>query len=267
VLITRIVTGTIFVVVVVASVLWLPALWSGLVLGALWLLGVREWAAGFAGLPPLPTAAYLMVFAGLMLLLSSRSAAPGLVGVSLAIALLWWILATLGLMLYPRKISASVTMVAGFATLLPAWALLSFLHSSEPRGRAMVLAILIIVWSADIGAYLVGRQFGRNKLASRISPGKTWEGVVGGAGLAAVAGWFAADMIGLPRSVAVALAIVTALASVVGDLTVSMFKRNAGLKDSGHLLPGHGGVLDRIDSLTAAVAVFVLGLTLVGMNS
>lgn len=261
------ITGAVFVAVIVASVLWLPALWTGLVLGTMWLLGVREWAAGFARLGYWPTAAYLVVFAVLMLLVSTWADVPLVRGAGLAVALIWWFVAILALKAFPRKIPASLTALAGFATLLPAWALLSYLHSTEPRGRELVLAVLIIVWSADIGAFLVGRQFGQRKLAPNVSPGKTWEGVAGGAVFAALAGWFASEVLGVAAALFVGLAVVTALASVIGDLTVSMFKRNAGLKDSGHLLPGHGGVLDRIDSLTAAVAVFVLGLTVIGINS
>jgi phosphatidate cytidylyltransferase len=127
------------------------------------------------------------------------------------------------------------------------------------------MTLLVIVWAADVGAYAIGRWLGRVKLAPKVSPGKTWEGVTGGVLLAALAAWAAAVLLGLPAAPLIGLGIATALASVVGDLTVSMFKRNVGLKDSGTLLPGHGGVLDRIDSLTAAVPIFALGLKLAGL--
>src|SRR5262249_5828361 len=104
--------------------------------------------------------------------------------------------------------------------------------------------------------------FGRIKLAPAVSPGKTWEGVTGGLVAAAAAAWAAAILLKLPPGALLALGAVTALASVVGDLAVSLFKRNVGLKDTGTLLPGHGGVMDRIDSLIAAVPVFVFGLML-----
>jgi phosphatidate cytidylyltransferase len=103
-------------------------------------------------------------------------------------------------------------------------------------------------------------MLGRTKLAPAVSPGKTWEGVTGGLITAGVAAALMASWLGLPVSRLVILAIGTALISVLGDLTQSMFKRNVGLKDSGKLLPGHGGVLDRIDSLTAAVPAYVVGL-------
>jgi phosphatidate cytidylyltransferase len=122
---------------------------------------------------------------------------------------------------------------------------------------------LILIWVADSGAYFVGRQWGKNKLAPRVSPGKTIEGLLG-----ALAGgliWGYAGMVWFePKSgwLFVALCFVTVLFSVLGDLVESLFKRNAGVKDSGQLLPGHGGVLDRLDSLTSAAPVFVLGLML-----
>jgi phosphatidate cytidylyltransferase len=133
------------------------------------------------------------------------------------------------------------------------------------NGEQLFLFLLVLVWAADIGAFFAGRRFGRVKLAPRVSPNKTWEGVLGGvvAGLiAAVAGsvWF-----GFAKGPFIALCVAVVLASIVGDLTESMFKRFAGLKDSGKVLPGHGGVLDRIDSVTAAVPFYVLGLGWLGV--
>jgi len=140
------------------------------------------------------------------------------------------------------------------------------LHAATPHGRGLAMTLLAIVWSADVGAYAFGRWLGRTKLAPAVSPGKTWEGMAGGVLLAAVAAGSAAAWLNLPVFPLAALGIVTALVSVLGDLTQSMFKRNVGLKDSGKLLPGHGGVLDRIDSLTAAIPVFAGGLLLFGIT-
>jgi phosphatidate cytidylyltransferase len=152
--------------------------------------------------------------------------------------------------------------IAGFFVLVPAWLALARLHASDPQ---LLLYLLLLVVAADIGAYFAGRRFGKNKLAPRVSPGKTWEGVLGGlaaSALMALIGvrWFevsAASFIGL-------CALVVA-ASIVGDLTESLFKRHAGLKDSGSLLPGHGGLLDRVDSITAAAPVFLVGLDRLGL--
>jgi phosphatidate cytidylyltransferase len=126
------------------------------------------------------------------------------------------------------------------------------------------LILLSLVAAADIGAYFTGRRFGRTKLAPQVSPGKTWEGVLGGAVAVSVVAllWIWMGLFAW-RFLVVALAVFAA--SVVGDLTESLFKRGAGLKDSGSILPGHGGILDRIDSLTAAAPVYVLGLHWIGI--
>jgi phosphatidate cytidylyltransferase len=122
------------------------------------------------------------------------------------------------------------------------------------------LWLLLLVIAADIGAFFAGRRFGRHKLAPRVSPGKTWEGALGGllaVGLVALVG---AVHLSLPVAAGMAFGCAVGIFSVIGDLTESMFKRAAGLKDSGSVLPGHGGILDRIDSLTAAAPLYALGL-------
>ena len=110
-----------------------------------------------------------------------------------------------------------------------------------------------------------GRRLGRVKLVPQISPGKTWEGVIGGLGLAALVASVAGIVLGVPLGAFVSVAMAASLVSIIGDLTFSMLKRNVGLKDSGRLLPGHGGVLDRIDSLAAAVPIFFIGLEIAGI--
>ncbi|MDN6550199.1 MAG: phosphatidate cytidylyltransferase, partial [Enterobacterales bacterium] len=125
--------------------------------------------------------------------------------------------------------------------------------------------VMFLVWGADSGAYMFGKLFGKNKLAPKVSPGKTWEGFIGGLITSALISWgfgLYAPLAVVPATLLVC-SIVAALVSVLGDLTESMFKREAGIKDSGHLIPGHGGILDRIDSLTAAVPVFACLMLLV----
>jgi phosphatidate cytidylyltransferase len=129
----------------------------------------------------------------------------------------------------------------------------------------VLLLALLIVWAADVGAYFTGRQFGRVKLAPKISPGRTWEGVLGGCALVVVLILVVSLWIDTNLAALVPFCLAVAGISVVGDLTVSMFKRTAGLKDSGTLFPGHGGVLDRIDSVAAAAPVFALGLPWLGL--
>ncbi len=265
-LIQRIVTGAILIAVVVGSILFLPALWAGLVLGTLWLLGVREWT-GFARLGTGASMGYILVFAGLMWAAVTYGDRPAVVPATLIVSSIWWAVAFCMVVIYPRPISVPVVMAAGFLTLLPAWLLFAHLHAAEPLGRYLLLGMLVIVWSADIGAFLVGRAVGRIKLAPSVSPGKTWEGVIGGVACAAIAGLVLSLAFESEPSVWIAIAVAAAVSSVVGDLTVSMFKRNVGLKDSGALLPGHGGVLDRVDSLTSAVVVYLFGLMITGALS
>jgi len=139
----------------------------------------------------------------------------------------------------------------------------------QTHGRYWLLLLLLLIWAADVGAYLAGRTLGRHKLAPRVSPGKTWEGVAGGVilatGLALLAShWIDLQPGQLVRLLAVCLA--TVAISVVGDLFISLMKRQAGLKDAGRIFPGHGGVLDRFDSLIAAAPIFLLGLQFLGLT-
>ena len=131
----------------------------------------------------------------------------------------------------------------------------------------LLLFALLIVWVADMGAYFAGKQFGRVKLAPSISPGKTWEGVFGGLVLVVVLTLVWAHFGEMELNVLLPFCLAVGALSVVGDLTVSMFKRTAGVKDSGKLFPGHGGVLDRIDSVSAAAPLFALGLNWLGLLS
>jgi len=183
----------------------------------------------------------------------------------LALAALWWFGVFLGLLGYrPGLCQHSwglfLLRAAGFLTLVPAAIALVWLHEANPY---WVLYLLVLVAAADTGAYFAGRRFGRTQLAPEISPGKTREGVFGALGSVIVVAIAAAWLFGLAPMDAglfVLLSIVVALVSVAGDLQESVLKREAGVKDSGSLLPGHGGVLDRVDSLTAAAPVFVAGL-------
>jgi phosphatidate cytidylyltransferase len=150
----------------------------------------------------------------------------------------------------------------GVLLLVPAWTALVTLHAA-PQGARWVLVLLVMIWVADAGAYYVGRRCGKRKLAPQVSPGKTWAGVWGGLAAGTAAGIALPWLLRLDVTAGMGYAcicLVTVAGSVVGDLTVSMFKRQMGVKDTGHLLPGHGGILDRIDSLTAAAPIFTFGL-------
>jgi len=177
----------------------------------------------------------------------------------------WWLLSLYLVVRYPAgnnfiKNHALARALAGLLVIVPMWLGLSLIHAVP--GPAYVLVLMLLVWGADTGAYFAGRAFGRHKLAPRVSPGKSWEGVIGGllmtVVVAAVASWLVEPMMGTLRFIV--LALLTVAISILGDLQESMFKRMVDLKDSGGLLPGHGGVLDRIDSLTAAAPFFALGV-------
>ncbi|MFK3943762.1 phosphatidate cytidylyltransferase [Pseudomonas monteilii] len=233
------------------------ALFIGLVVS----LGAWEWAR-LAGLEAQPLRlAYAAVIAGaLMVLHLMPDLAPWVLGASV----IWWGLATWLVLTYPRSselwASAACRLLIGVLVLLPAWqGLILLKHWS--MGNWLILSVMVLVWAADIGAYFSGRAFGKRKLAPQVSPGKSWEGVYGGlaVSLAIVV------VVGLYRDWSLGQVLIGVLggalvvmASVIGDLTESMFKRRSGIKDSSNLLPGHGGVLDRIDSLTAAIPVFAV---------
>ncbi|WP_146644637.1 phosphatidate cytidylyltransferase, partial [Salmonella enterica] len=198
-----------------------------------------------------------------------------LVEMSLWASLGWWVVALLLVLFYPGSAaiwrnSKTLRLIFGLLTIVPFfWGMLALRawHYDENHysGAIWLLYVMILVWGADSGAYMFGKLFGKHKLAPKVSPGKTWQGFIGGLATAAVISWGYGMWANLNVAPVILLicSVVAALASVLGDLTESMFKREAGIKDSGHLIPGHGGILDRIDSLTAAVPVFACLLLLV----
>ena len=206
---------------------------------------------------------------------ASRSAQGGsmaLLQLVIVIGVVWWLFAMLWMRHYhfasdPASHARAFKLAAGTLAVVPAWCALGVIHASQPNGHRWLLLALFLVWAADTGAYFSGRKFGgkvfgERRLAPRISPNKTIEGLIGGVLLALVVAMVAAPLAGasvaqLPAVAVVAM--VTVLFSVVGDLFESMLKRHVGAKDSGNLIPGHGGVLDRVDSMLAALPVFALG--------
>jgi len=221
--------------------------------------------AGFAG-QPVRIAYAALVVALLAVLYQLPALAPWL----LALAVLWWLTATYLVLTYPQSSrlwgGSAGSLVIGLAILLPSWQALVVLKQ-WPLGNWLILAVMILVWAADIGAYFSGKTFGKRKLAPQVSPGKSWEGLIGGLltsllitlAVGIYRGWSVRELV-----LALLGAAVVVLISVIGDLTESMFKRSSGIKDSSQLLPGHGGVMDRIDSLTAAIPIFAVLLWLAG---
>lgn len=267
----RVIAALVLVPLVVLSVLYFPTWLFAVLMALVILLGVREWS----NLVPLTSRGGQLVFMlgmGALLFVAwelrdsvqYRQTIPGL-------AVAWWCIVTAWL-LRPQwgKGNRPLKIVAGALTLIPAWFALVLLHMQSPE---LVLFTLVIIWIADSGAYFAGRAFGRHRLAPAISPGKTWEGVAGGIAGSAVFAAIAGSILGLAGPVLVkfvGLSLVVVAISVIGDLFISLLKRQQGVKDSGQLIPGHGGVLDRIDSLNAATPVFVAGyswLSLAGSSS
>jgi len=265
----RVVTAVVLVAALLGVLFWLPTSGVALVLAVVALAGLWEWTA-MAGILAPAHRQLLLLMTALMLPMLYVAPASTDRNILFFCAFIWWCFAVALVARFQRSGTppppgAGWRSVAGWAMILPAWYALVWLH--QAHGGPGVLALMVLIWVADSAAYFVGRRFGRRRLASRVSPGKSWEGLVGA--LAAtivvaplISGWVGVG--GASRWAFVALAVVIVLISVLGDLTESLFKRAAGMKDSGHLLPGHGGVLDRIDSLLAAAPFFVIGCRWLG---
>ncbi len=260
---TRILTGCILGALLLLGLFLLPPFWAVLAFGAVFTLGAWEWA-GFGMLRGAAArASYALAMALVLACCWRWTDDPGHLLVLMGIACGWWLVAFLWLAFAPGRHRPALTLLCGLAVLAPAFVALGRLQistSGPARGPLIVLWLVLMVCAADIGAYTAGRAFGRRKLAPRVSPGKTWEGAVGGLAMLVLIAWGGAWYFGLPRPAAVAFGCGVGIFSIIGDLTESMFKRAAALKDSGTLLPGHGGMLDRIDSVTAAAPLYALGL-------
>lgn len=257
----RVLTAVLLVAVLAGVMLGLPPIGTVILLTLLVLVGAWEWAAFLGG----GSSASRAVYTGVVALALAASfwlhtSVPGFVPAMLGVAMAWWFAAFLWICFAPTSVPRIAAAAAGLLALVPCWLALVFV-TLTPRGTTWVMFALVLVWAADTGAFFAGRWFGRVPLAPRVSPKKTWEGVIGGLVLAGVVAFVAATYlftvdVWLFTSTCVGIAAL----SIVGDLTESMLKRASGLKDSGTLFPGHGGVLDRIDSVTAAAPALVFAL-------
>ena len=217
------------------------------------LIKIKHWATKALYVSALMTAAYFL------------NQTPFLLIPLLVITLLWWIINSYWIISFPRHTRfwnsyTAIRLVNGFFFFVPLIVALSALHQID---SSLVLLLLVLVWAADIGAYFVGRAIGKNKLLPNVSPGKTIEGVAGGAvfsfGVMFIYVRFGFENAAFEQYFFYGvLSLVVTLASILGDLFESLHKRIAGVKDSGFLLPGHGGLFDRIDSLTASAPIFFL---------
>ncbi len=263
----RLLTAAFLIPLVVWGILRLPTELFMLATGLFILLAVWEWA----GLVPLRTVVskilYLLSFTAVAVLAYAAQSQPPLLFYLLPMAVLWWLLATAWL--FAPQLGrnwAAFKFLLSLLVLLTAWLALADLHGRPEHGPELALFIFVLMWVADSGAYFAGKAFGKHKLAPRVSPGKTWEGFAGGmlgsALLALGAGQWWLGLSDERLFMFVALVMLCAAISVVGDLFFSLLKRQQNLKDTGNIFPGHGGILDRIDSLLAAVPVFLFGLSL-----
>src|SRR5579872_940492 len=230
-------------------VLWAAWEWS-------FLMGVKQLKYSFI----YPVVVFFLLIGSIWLYI------PGVIIASFV----WWLFALLLVLFYPKLSQAwgkSIILrgLMGLMTLLPCWLAINFIRNIPENGVYVLLFLFVLIWGADSGAYFAGKLWGKTKLAPHVSPGKTWQGLGGALVVSVIITLATLYWAKVPYKIGFfvcMIAMITVLFSVVGDLFESMLKRNEGLKDSGRLLPGHGGILDRIDSLTAAAPVFLFGTDL-----
>lgn len=274
----RVITALVLFFAAIYCIFFLSNAMFALVMGIVVLLGAYEWA-GFARFPSqLAKLAFVFIVATVIysiwlvnFILSSQ--------VMNFIAAAFWLMNFILVVKYPGSASfwksrPLIIALIGILLLTLTWYSVISVHAiqdfefgqSTLSGSYLLFFSLMLVWSADTGAYFSGKRFGKNKLAPQVSPGKTWEGVAGGLLLALfIAFLFSLFYHGSVQDYlnVFMITIVTVAFSVIGDLMESMFKRQTGIKDSGNLLPGHGGILDRIDGVTAAGPVFFIALSFI----
>jgi len=276
----RVVTALILAPLALFAILFLPLQGFEIVVAGIMALGAWEWANLMGLTHALAKSVYTALVAGLCLLLSffipvadiwHQGTLNQVYLWILEVAALWWLMSLALIIVYPKmnnfwRGSTLWRGLFGLLTLIPTWVALVSLRTSlydiEPLyGASLIFYVLGIVWAADIGAFFIGVKFGRHKLRPNVSPGKTLEGLGGGVAASFAIIGFAALHYQVEYSriwIHLSIGFLTVAVSALGDLNESMFKRSAGCKDSGNLLPGHGGLLDRIDSLTAAFPIFAL---------
>lgn len=275
---TRIITALVMAPVAIAAILLLQTPWLVALVALVFLMGMWEWFK-LAEIDDTLSRTILLATNLLLMVLLVWASAGSMVLFQIVtlVGVAWWVLALLWLRFFDfasdhETYARGFKLAAGTLAIVPAWCALGLIHAGQPYGHRWLLVALTIVWAADSGAYFAGRQFGgrwfgSRKLAPRISPNKTLEGVVGGmlAGVAVGLLFASSTELTLAQVPAfIAVAVFTVLFSVVGDLFESLLKRHVGAKDSGNLIPGHGGILDRLDGVLAALPVFALGKELFG---
>jgi phosphatidate cytidylyltransferase len=256
---SRILTALALALLLIASILYAPPPVTALIFAAIVLIGAWEWSA-FLSLGVLGRGLYVLALAAAALVIWYLTLDAAYFELAMELALAWWLIALAWIIWAPDRGGRIAAGLAGALALVPTLIALVRIDGTWNQGPQWTLFILALAFAADTGAFFAGRHLGRVPLAPRVSPNKTWEGVIGGMLLAlAIAaigvGWFGTPALGF-----LSLCLAAAGFSVIGDLSESLLKRHVHLKDSGRLFPGHGGMLDRIDSVTAATPVMALGL-------
>lgn len=269
----RIITALILAPVIIWGIFALSEMTFNLALAAVIGLAAWEWAR-LAGLQNIVARIAYSLFLILLVYGIAMVRHQAYVIESLfSLVLLWWLGTLIHLFSYrkrelPAEVHTLSALLAGFPVLVGTYFSLSLLRNDHAYGPAYIMMLMLLVWGADIAAYFTGRRFGKNKLLFSVSPGKSWEGVWGAllASLVIAAlGAIYFEKSGTHFSAFLLVSVFTVIFSIIGDLNESYYKRRAGIKDSGIILPGHGGILDRIDSLTSAAPVFYFGLVLGGV--
>lgn len=275
----RVITALVLAIIFIAALFGLPAGYFSFFVGAIVLIGAWEWAC-LAGFPTRWQRALYALFILVVLLVASfylgfeGEASPNLdadaIRELLIAGCIWWAIALLLVQGYPSSAllwgHKILRLLMGLLVLIPTWVALVYVRQQE-AGAWLVLLLMLIVAMADSGGYFAGKRFGKHKLASAVSPGKTWEGFAGGFIANCVLALILSLTLELSLLLMLVIVVPTSLVSVLGDLLESMLKRHAGIKDSGTILPGHGGILDRVDGVTAAAPVFALALLASGAFS
>ncbi|BAO00414.1 hypothetical protein HHS_04440 [Candidatus Pantoea carbekii] len=268
----RLIVAFILIPLVIAILFWFPLFSFVITIIMICMLAAWEWSQ-LAGMVKRSQRVYLSALCGLLLSgmffimkFDERHFYP--LRILLWISLIWWVIAFILVFFYP--ISASLwsnsrylRLLFGILTLFPFFAEMIELRcyhysTNHLTGSWYLLFVILLAWSTDSGAYIFGKLFGKNKLIPKVSPEKTWEGLVGGLFCSIIVAWLFSMLapIEMKPFMQIVSAISIACFSVIGDLTESMLKREASIKNSSNLIPGHGGILDCIDSLTAAIPLF-----------
>jgi phosphatidate cytidylyltransferase len=265
---SRIATALVIAPLTLAAVFFLPSQAFALFVALIVLMATWEWTAMMRLVSRSQRTVYMLSV--LFVIVVAQKALPYYEKAIFSVATLWWLVATVLVVLYPKacalwsgRLSKGIV---GFLVLVPTWAAMVYIRELD-QGPWLIVYMLLMVWGADTGAYFAGKKFGKRKLMPRVSPAKSWAGIGGASVTVVLVSMIIQPYLHFSQNLSFGiyiLALILLFVSVVGDLTESMFKRQCGIKDSGSILPGHGGIMDRIDSLTAAAPVFALCLIMFG---